>query len=266
MVAQFFAYMNERTDPVVNPDPNASPNRRTISFCHYVDVMFDINAVAAPGIDTAQGFAAQLTPINHLAAQFPTHQWKTDEYVALESVINTPAKGKAWGTDDNIINTSSWLTDKLPNAAGARAMLKSMRSLIGSRLYHNNWTVLSILRLQKGRLGAIRGLLDTTVLPANPPPGFASWPQQGFRLRAEWDMFMKGEFLMMQTKTMKIINDFMGPLREQWTSDAVKQANDDQPGDSATALATKQGIRNLIDDIEAMNDYLATMPAWQWAF
>ncbi|WQF79589.1 Putative glycoside hydrolase family 18, catalytic domain, glycoside hydrolase superfamily [Colletotrichum destructivum] len=236
MVAQFFAYVDERTDPVVSPDPNASPNRKTIFFCDYVNVMFDINAVAA---------------------QFPTHQWKTDEYVALESVINTPAKGKAWGTDDNIINTSSWLTDKLPNAAGARAMLKSMRSLIGSRL---------ILRLQKGRVGAILGLLDTTVLHANPPPGFVAWPQQQFQLMAEWDTFMKGEFLMKQTKTMKVINDFMGPLREQWTSDAVKQANEDQPGDSATALATKQGIRNLIDDIEAMNDYLATIPAWQWAF
>ncbi|TQN70051.1 hypothetical protein CSHISOI_05266, partial [Colletotrichum shisoi] len=162
MLAQFFADMDERTDLVVDPDPNASPNRGTISFCDYVNVMFDINAVATPGIDTAQDFAAQLTPINHLAAQFPPHQWKTDEYVALESVINTPAKGKAWGTDDNIINTSSWLTDKLPNAAGARAMLKSMRSLIGSRLYHNDWTVLSILRLQKGRVGAILGLLDTT--------------------------------------------------------------------------------------------------------
>ncbi|KAK4128908.1 glycoside hydrolase family 18 protein [Parathielavia appendiculata] len=266
MVSQFFAYMDEKTAPVANPDPNAPVNKRTISFCDYVNVMFDINAVAAPGIDTAQGFAAQLKPLDHIAAQFPTHQWKTDEYVSLESVINTPAKGKAWGTDDNIINTSSWLTDKLPNAAGARAMLKAMRSLIGSRLYHNDWTVLGILRAQKARVGAILGLLDTTVLPANPPPGLAAWPQQGFQLQAEWDTFMKGEFLLMQTKTMKVINDFMGPLREQWTSDAVKQANEDQPGDSATVLATKQGVRNLIDDIEAMNDYLATMPAWQWPF
>jgi chitinase len=31
-------------------------------------------------------------------------------------------------------------------------------------------------------------------------------------------------------------------------------------------LATKQEVRNLIDDIEAMDDYLRTMPAWQWAF
>jgi chitinase len=77
---------------------------------------------------------------------------------------------------------------------------------------------------------------------------------------------MRGEFLMMQTKTMKVINDFIGPLKEQWTSDAVKQANEDQPGDTPAVLATKQEVRNLIDDIEAMDDYLRTMPAWQWAF
>src|SRR5690606_19682533 len=133
-------------------------------------------------------------------------------------------KGKAWGTNSNIINTSTWLTQKLPTAAGARSMLKSMRSLIGSRVYHNDFTVLGILRAQKARVGAILDLLDTTVLPANPPPGFTPWV--GFNLRAQWDTFMRGEFLMMQTKTMKVINDFIGPLKEQWTSDAVKQANE----------------------------------------
>ncbi|KAG7115614.1 Chitotriosidase-1 like protein [Verticillium longisporum] len=266
MVVQFFAYMDEKIDSVANPDPNASSNKKKISFCEYVNVMFDIDAIAAPGLDTARGFAAMLTPINHIAAQFPTHQWKTEEYVSLEAVINTPAKGKAWGTDDNIINTSSWLTDRLPTAAGARAMLKAMRALVGSRVYHNDGTVMGILRAQKARVGTVLDLLDTTLLPANPPQGFTAWPQQGYGLRAEWDAFMKGEFLLMQTKTMKVIYDFIGPLKEQWTGDAVRQANEDQPGDSTAVLATKQGVRNLIDDIEAMDDYLATMPAWQSAF
>jgi chitinase len=126
--------MDERTDPVANPNPNTIATRPTVSFCEYVNVMFNINPVVAPGIDTAQGFAAQLTPIRHIAAQYPTNLWKTDEYVSLESVINTPAKGKAWGTNSNIINTSTWLTQKLPTAAGARSMLKSMRSLNGSRV------------------------------------------------------------------------------------------------------------------------------------
>jgi chitinase len=264
MVQKFFAYMNERTDPLPNPNPNAPPNAATISFCQYVDVMFNIPAVAAPGIDTAQGFGATLTPINHIAAQFPTHQWKADEYVSLEARINTPAKGKAWGTPRDIVKTDAWLTAKLPTPAGARAMLKVMRELIGSRIYHNDWTVLAILRAQKARVGAILGLLDTTVLPAHPPAGFTPW--QGFGLQAEWDTFMRGEFLMMQTKTMKVVNGFIGPLMEHWANDAVKQANEDQQGDSTAVQAQKQAVRNLIDDIEAMNDYLRTMPAWQWPF
>jgi chitinase len=212
----------------------------------------------------AQGFGATLTPINHIAAQFPTHQWRTDEYVSFEARINTPAKGKAWGTPRDIVKTATWLTAKLPNPAGTRGMLKVMRELIGSRIYHNDGTVLIILRAQKARVGAILGMLDTTVLPAHPPAGFTPW--RGFGLQAEWDTFMRGEFLMMQTKTMKVVNGFIGPLMEHWANDALKQANEDQQGDSTTVQAQKQAVRNLIDDIEAMNDYLRTMPAWQWPF
>ncbi|KAJ0166426.1 hypothetical protein CTA2_7415 [Colletotrichum tanaceti] len=83
--------------------------------------------------------------------------------------------------------------------------------------------------------------------------------------RAKWDTFRKGESLMMQTKTTKVINDFMKPLGNSGRATRSSR-REDQPGDSATALATKQWIRNLIDVIEAMNDYLAMMPAWQWAF
>lgn len=261
MVMQFFQYLNEKWNDFDHPDPN---DISEISFCEYVDIMFDIPAVVAPGIDTAQGFAARLKPIDHIAAQFPTNQWKTDEYVALEGPINTPAKGKAWGTNGNIINTNRWLTSLLPRLTGARSMLKSMRLLIGSRLYHNDWTIIGILRAQKNRVGDILDLLDNQVLPNNPPQGFTAWQPLG--LRAEWDTFMRGEFLMMQTKTMKVINDFLGPLKEHWTSDATKQANEDQPGDSNTVLTRKQETRNLIDDIEAMDDFVRNLPAWQWPF
>lgn len=264
LVKKFFQYMDENTDLLPNPDPNAPNNEKMIKFCKYVEVMFEIPAVAAPNMDTAQGFAAVLEPMEHIAAQFPTHNWKADEYVSLEGQINTPAKGKGWGTPREIIKTEKWLTHKLRTATGAREMLKAMRSLIGSRIYHNDGTVMTILRAQKNRVGAILGLLDTTILPANPPPGLAAWRALG--LQDEWNKFMRSEFLLMQTKTMKVLHGFIGPLMEHWANDAVKQANQDQQGDSGTVLTQKQQIRNLIDDIEAMNDYLRTMPAWQWPF
>lgn len=65
---------------------------------------------------------------------------------------------------------------------------------------------------------------------------------------------------------MKVINDFIGPLKKKWTKDAVKQANEDQPGDTNAVLTRKQKIRNLIDDIEAMDESLGTLPAWKWPF
>ncbi|GAB1321115.1 hypothetical protein MFIFM68171_11325 [Madurella fahalii] len=103
------------------------------------------------------------------------------------------------------------------------------------------------MRAQKARVGAILGPLDTIIIPANPPAGFAVW--QGFGPQAEWDTFMHSE-----------------PLMEHWANEPVKQANQDKQGGSAAVLARRQGVRNLIDDIEGMNDYLRTMPARQWPF
>ncbi|GAB1321116.1 hypothetical protein MFIFM68171_11326 [Madurella fahalii] len=85
MMDKFFTiYINEKTDLLVNSNPNPRQNKARVSFCGYVGMMFNIPAVAAPGIDTAQGFGVTLTPNDHIAAQFPTHQWKTDEYVSLK--------------------------------------------------------------------------------------------------------------------------------------------------------------------------------------
>ncbi|KAL6854705.1 hypothetical protein ACO1O0_005830 [Amphichorda felina] len=71
IIKQFFEQLNERWNKLSHPNPN---DISEISFCEYVDIIFNIPAVVAPGIDTAQGFAARLEPIDHIAAQFYTHQ------------------------------------------------------------------------------------------------------------------------------------------------------------------------------------------------
>jgi chitinase len=78
--------------PYYHPDPTKTGK---LSFCEYVREHWDIDAVPIPGLDTSQGVGASLTPVNHHAQQYPTHLWKTDEYVLLEHRTNTPAKGKA---------------------------------------------------------------------------------------------------------------------------------------------------------------------------
>ena len=47
------------------------------------------------GLDTTQGNGAALTPVAHIAAQFPINIWLRDEYFVVEHCINTLVKGKA---------------------------------------------------------------------------------------------------------------------------------------------------------------------------
>lgn len=270
MPKQLFDHLDLSLGPFDHPDPTKT---QKLSFCEYVAEHWDIAAVAIPGLDTSQGVGAALTPADHVAQQYPTHLWKTDEYVLLEHAINTPAKGKAWegenkhGTQIQIIDTSNWVANKLPNRAGAAQMIKAMRYLLGSRMYHNDVHIREILRAQKDRVGNVLDMLDNTILPANPksPAPYKPWVPQG--LKAEWDSFMKGKMALVQTKTMKVINEFLPRLQEQWADEAQRQAAViDLATDDAATQASKQELQDLIDKIDAMDSVVRAMPAWTWPF
>ncbi|KAH7305460.1 oviduct-specific glycoprotein [Stachybotrys elegans] len=261
MITQFFQHLNNRL-PNVNPDPT-DPSV-SISFCDYVNIMFDIDAIVAPGLDSAQGVGARLKPIDHIAAQFPTNTWKVEEYVLLEHVINTPAKGKAWGTEGNIINTQDWVDLAGESPATARSILIPMRTLIGSRLYHSDSEIRRIIRLQKDRIGAILDMLDNTLLPNNPPSGYAPWQPVG--LRSQWDTFMAGQFASVKTKTMRIINEFLPRLEAIWTSEDVQEIYEEDEDDDDDVAQRKQEARDLIDDIEAMGTFLEGLADWSSPF
>lgn len=64
--------------------------------------------------------------------------------------------------------------------------MKCMRAIVGSRLYHNDPVVLSILRKQKARIGEVLRRLDTEVLPANRRQAtWTAWAPVGLQTR--WD-------------------------------------------------------------------------------
>lgn len=266
---QLFTQLDLKLGPFAHPDPTKN---QPMTFCDYVNEQWDIAAVAIPGLDTSQGVGASLTPADHVAQQFPTDTWKTGEYVLLEHDINTPAKGKAWGgttklgKEVQIIDTSAWITKKLPTQAGASEMIKAMRYLIGSRMYHNDVHIRDVLRAQKDRVGNVLDLLDTQILPNNPrhPAPYRPWQPQG--LKAEWDSFMKGKMALVEVKTMKVINEFLPRLQEQWADAAKRQEAKIETGDDAATQASKQALQDLIDKIDAMDSVVRALSAWTWAF
>ncbi|RMZ82759.1 hypothetical protein DV738_g1689, partial [Chaetothyriales sp. CBS 135597] len=287
LLKQFFEQYLDRLhlEPTFDNPDTTQPTK--LSFCGLVKTQWNIGPVSIPGLETSQGMGASLTPMDHLAQQFPTHLWKTDEYVLLEKQINSPAKGKAWAgqpetgkRDRNgkrpakeiqIITIEKWirwLETTTGNEAIQRAdsMIKTMRYIIGSRMYHNDPKIRSILKAQKERVGNVLKLLDEEILKANPPQStnWTPWKKQG--LEAHWDMFMRTRFAMVQTKTMKIINEFLPKLQAKHADDASRQAAKINAQDSAAVRRRKEKMQSLIDKLDAMEKAVKALPPWQWPF
>ncbi|KAI1172269.1 carbohydrate-binding module family 18 [Nemania sp. FL0916] len=255
---QFFDHLDDIFGPYSHPDPAM---KEPITFCKLIEAQWNIPAISIPGLDNSNGIGTALTPIDHIGAQFPSNKWNADEFVVLEHIINTPAKSKAWGTEAQIVNTARWM-NKLSNMAGARAILKAMRQLVGQRMYHNDVHIRQIMQQQMRRLGNVLDVLDRQVLPHNPPKPAPWQPWKPLGLRDEWESFMKGKFALVQTKTMKVINEFLPLLQEQWASEAAREAAKDQPGDDRKTLADKKAKRDFIDDIDALDSAVRALPPW----
>lgn len=266
----FFLDLDRDLPSVPHPDPS---RQGQLSFCELVREQWrDVPVFAIAGLDTGKGFEARLKPADHVAQQFPTTTFHADEYVVLEGKINIPAKGKAWGRvpatpykEMEIVDTSEWM-DKLGNEDDVHSMLKSIRYLIGSRMYHNDFYIREILRRQKDRVADVLEQLDTVYLPARPrsPAPYRPWVPLG--LKAKWNEFMTGQFFVVQTKTMKVINEFLPRIQEQWANDARRQEARITGGESDADRRRKEQLQVLIDKIDATDDVLRALPAWQRPF
>lgn len=75
------------------------------------------------------------------------------------------------------------------------------------------------------------------------------------------------QFALVQVKTMKVINEFLPLVQEQWADDAARQrAVIDPVADNAATQAQKQVWQDLIDRIDAMDSVVRALPTWTWPF
>ncbi|KAF4906599.1 Chitotriosidase-1 [Colletotrichum fructicola] len=286
LTKQFFQELDQTLDVVPHPDPN---KQTTLKFCGLVDQLWNIPAVPIPNLDTASGMGATLTPANHVANQFPTKTWKQEEYVRLDNTINSPPKASAWAglsktfKQIQIVDFNKWIggdpndpgsvvntdqpnyTGLITEIDGAEKIMKSLRAIVGSRLYHSDPLVMSILRKQKARVGEVLRRLDTEILPANPKqPTWTPWAPLG--LKERWDEFMKGKELLAVTKSNKVLNDILPRMQAMWADQAARDAAAADDNDSQTEAEAKARRLRLINSIDALADVLRVLPAWQMAF
>lgn len=145
-----------------------------------------------------------------------------------------------------IKDTSDWQNDINKGVGEARAILKTLRLLIGSLKYHSDPTVASYLKAQKECVGTVFNQLDTVMM--NHPRTvngvrYSAWQPQN--LEDAWNKFMKRQYILASTKTKKPqVAEGVGQRCEE-------EGGKDDPKDTPQKKAEKQTVRDLIADIEA---------------
>ena len=279
VIKQFFEYLaSTMPGPYPHPDPDAPATRKQVMFCDYVKLLWNYEVVI-PGLESAAGTGVPLTAYKHVITQFPTDKWKTKEYVRLEKKINSPPKGNAWGGEGMpIASLSSWLgasanndppeytaKSKIATLDGAEKIMKSMRAILGSRLYHNTDAIQTILKDQTKRVGEALRRLDTEVLPNTPKKqGWATWAP--LDLKDKWDAWMKSKMTLVATKSNLITDDVLPRMQTLWADQAARDAAKPNDKDDADTKKSKERKQRLIDTIDAFATYIQTAPAWQNAF
>ncbi|KFA49967.1 hypothetical protein S40293_10483 [Stachybotrys chartarum IBT 40293] len=167
---QFSSDLDELWSDFDHPDPN---DISEISFCEYAELMFDIPAVVAHGTDTTQSFTARLDPIHHIAVQCFTQQWKTDKYVTLEGLMYNPHQHARYGQrleqqQHRQHQRGCYCSPALAcgRAIHVQVVEPSSRLVLEQRLEYHGYHIRA-----KSTAGDVLDLLDTQVLPNNPPQG-----------------------------------------------------------------------------------------------
>lgn len=257
MIDLFFQHLDKRNSKLPDPKPGAA-NGATVSFCDYVNELWDVPPFVWPNEDTTGGVGKAWNPIMHIAAQYPTRTYKKDEFIALESAINTPSKTSAWA-GGNPWNFASWTND-IAKYAEARVILQKMRSTMGSRIYQSHSTIQTTMKTQTDRIGKILDALDTTLLPANQRAGYAKWSKQN--LKSEWLSYMKGQYTRMQSKTEGLVNNFLPKMKAAWVTQAEKAKWQDGPNTSPAQQIVNKEHRDFIKSIEDFETKWNGLPQW----
>ncbi|EUC34079.1 glycoside hydrolase family 18 protein [Bipolaris zeicola 26-R-13] len=257
MIDLFFQHLDKRKSKLPDPKPGAA-NGATVSFCDYVNELWDVPPFVWPNEDTTGGVGKAWNPIMHIAAQYPTRTYKKDEFIALESAINTPSKTSAWA-GGNPWNFASWTND-IAKYAEARVILQKMRSTMGSRIYQSHSTIQTTMKTQTDRIGKILDALDTTLLPANQRAGYAKWSKQN--LKSEWLSYMKGQYTRMQSKTEGLVNNFLPKMKAAWVTQAEKAKWQDGPNTSPAQQIVSKEHRDFIKSIEDFETKWNGLPQW----
>jgi chitinase len=257
MIGLFFEDENSNKGQLPDPYPNSPPNNK-VSFCEYVNALWDVDTFVWPRKDTQGGVGKSWKPILHVVARFPGKRFHRDEFVTLEDSINTPSKTNPWNLQ-NPWSESAWKKN-LDTYTKARSIFFSLRQTMGSRIYQSDSKIRGIMKAQTDRIGDVLDALDTDLLPKNTKSGFEAWTKQD--LRNDWHRFMNRRYTTVTTNTNTFVTRNLEALKREYVTQAEKARWTDAKGDSQAVLDEKKKRRDFIAAIEKFEVEWNALPAW----
>jgi len=137
-----------------------------------------------------------------------------------------------------------------------RMAIQSIRSVIGVFKYMQEPKVAEIFKAEKKRIGAVIEGIDKN-LPKTPrmvsDRTYKPWKTLG--LGAKWDSYMDEVFLNASTKGTKFVNDNIESLKAEYTSQAAKDKEKDNPGWAELRKDIESYIQALEKEWEKSKDW-----------
>jgi chitinase len=164
MIDLFFKHLSKKKSSLPNPKPNSQ--RKVVSFCDYVDALWDVPALVWPGQDTSGGGGTPWNPIMHIAAQFRQRRSRGPS-LSPSSPPSTRFPRRIPGEAENPWKTDAW-NREISKYEEARKIHQKMSSTMDSRIYQSHSTISTTMKTQTVQIGKVLDALDSTLLDGRP--------------------------------------------------------------------------------------------------
>jgi hypothetical protein len=136
-----------------------------------------------------------------------------------------------------------------------RAVIQSMRNVIGVFIYMQDKNVAESFAKEKNRMGKMIGAIDKE-LHKTPRIYYPQqrvaipWKEQG--LEDEWNKYMDDVFDGAKDKSTKHMDKYLNAMKKEWDSQKKKDEFKKKPGDNAQIKSEKDALEKDQKDVLAL--------------
>lgn len=89
---------------------------------------------------------------------------------------------------------------------------------------------------------------------------YPAWKSQN--LQTKWNQFMNKKYILASSKTKKPVAEWLPTLKKVWANDAKRKESEKDAADKPDVKKKKEQLRDLIEDIDALDAEWNALPQW----